>query len=72
MIVALRHGNLTVVDATPEAPHVQVKRIITIPVICRLRVENGSLAQLVELGVNNRNSCLTVVAGSSPAGATKF
>lgn len=41
-------------------------------VICALRVDNGSLAQLVELGVNNRNSCLTVVAGSSPAGALYF
>ena len=40
-------GKLSIVDATPEAPHVQVKNN-TIPVICRLHVDNGSLAQLVE------------------------
>lgn len=46
MIVAPATWKAPVVDATPTAPHVRVKRIVTIPVICRLHVVNGSLAQL--------------------------
>ena len=61
IIVSCEVGSSPFVDATPEAPHVRVKNN-TIPVICRLHVVNGSLAQLVEMEV----------AGSSPAGTTKF
>lgn len=42
---------------------------ISVVLLFVLRPTNASVAQLVELGVINRNSCLTVVAGSSPAGS---
>ena len=48
MNVAPATWKAPIVDATIPATHVQAKRIITIPVICRLHVVNGSLAQLVE------------------------
>ena len=68
----LRRRKLSVVDATPEAPHVRVKRINTIPVICRLHVVYGSLAQLARAlwreGIEPLNA---LDAGSSPAGTTK-